>query len=213
MRDCRTDFPMFAATDAPVYLDNAATTQKPQAVLDALNGMPGEDIYARALEAAKKLKEEYGLEAEIIDAAAECLVQIELSNAKGSCSNDFCVYRRYFPNPDPDTGGCATNETGSTSTTNTTPTAESTNTTNSVSSVLRDELRLAWLQTRIKKRIFPLKTCKNHFSSTSRIVTSDEGSSDCVRLQGLPHSENAAWPSPAHHSHGRSCQVSFRPEF
>ncbi len=37
MRDCRTDFPMFAAADAPVYLDNAATTQKPQAVLDALN--------------------------------------------------------------------------------------------------------------------------------------------------------------------------------
>ena len=38
MRDCRTDFPMFAAADAPVYLDNAATTQKPQAVLDALKG-------------------------------------------------------------------------------------------------------------------------------------------------------------------------------
>ena len=77
-------------------------------------------------------------EAEIIDAAAECLVQIELSNAKGSCSNDFCVYRRYFPNPDPDTGGCATNETGSTSTTNTTPTVESTNTTNAVSSIRED---------------------------------------------------------------------------
>lgn len=28
---------MFAAADAPVYLDNAATTQKPQAVLDALH--------------------------------------------------------------------------------------------------------------------------------------------------------------------------------
>ena len=37
MRDCRTDFPMFAAADAPVYLDNAATTQKPRAVLDALH--------------------------------------------------------------------------------------------------------------------------------------------------------------------------------
>ena len=37
MRDCRPDFPMFAAADAPVYLDNAATTQKPQAVLDALH--------------------------------------------------------------------------------------------------------------------------------------------------------------------------------
>ncbi|MDO4221369.1 MAG: cysteine desulfurase [Akkermansia sp.] len=37
MRDSRTDFPMFAAADAPVYLDNAATTQKPQAVLDALH--------------------------------------------------------------------------------------------------------------------------------------------------------------------------------
>lgn len=39
MRDCRTEFPMFAAgaaEAAPVYLDNAATTQKPQAVLDAL---------------------------------------------------------------------------------------------------------------------------------------------------------------------------------
>ena len=40
MRDCRTDFPMFTAaaqSPAPVYLDNAATTQKPQAVLDALH--------------------------------------------------------------------------------------------------------------------------------------------------------------------------------
>ena len=40
MRDCRTEFPMFAAgaaEAAPVYLDNAATTQKPQAVLDALH--------------------------------------------------------------------------------------------------------------------------------------------------------------------------------
>lgn len=40
MRDCRTEFPMFAAGAAgaaPVYLDNAATTQKPQAVLDALH--------------------------------------------------------------------------------------------------------------------------------------------------------------------------------
>lgn len=39
MRDCRPEFPMFtagAAETAPVYLDNAATTQKPQAVLDAL---------------------------------------------------------------------------------------------------------------------------------------------------------------------------------
>lgn len=39
MRDCRTEFPLFAAgaaEAAPVYLDNAATTQKPQAVLDAL---------------------------------------------------------------------------------------------------------------------------------------------------------------------------------
>lgn len=39
MRDCRPEFPMFtagAAEAAPVYLDNAATTQKPQAVLDAL---------------------------------------------------------------------------------------------------------------------------------------------------------------------------------
>lgn len=40
MRDCRPEFPMFtagAAETAPVYLDNAATTQKPQAVLDALH--------------------------------------------------------------------------------------------------------------------------------------------------------------------------------
>lgn len=40
MRDCRTEFPLFAAgaaEAAPVYLDNAATTQKPQAVLDALH--------------------------------------------------------------------------------------------------------------------------------------------------------------------------------
>ena len=40
MRDCRPEFPMFAAgaaEAAPVYLDNAATTQKPQAVLDALH--------------------------------------------------------------------------------------------------------------------------------------------------------------------------------
>ncbi len=34
--NARADFPFFAVTDAPVYLDNAATTQKPACVLDAL---------------------------------------------------------------------------------------------------------------------------------------------------------------------------------
>jgi len=32
----RQDFPIFASEDAPVYLDSAATTQKPQAVIDAI---------------------------------------------------------------------------------------------------------------------------------------------------------------------------------
>ncbi len=35
--NARADFPFFAVTDAPVYLDNAATTQKPACVLDALH--------------------------------------------------------------------------------------------------------------------------------------------------------------------------------
>jgi len=34
--DIRQDFPIFAGADAPVYLDSAATTQKPQAVIDAI---------------------------------------------------------------------------------------------------------------------------------------------------------------------------------
>ena len=35
--NARVDFPFFAAPDAPVYLDNAATTQKPACVLNALH--------------------------------------------------------------------------------------------------------------------------------------------------------------------------------
>ncbi len=34
--NARADFPFFVADDAPVYLDNAATTQKPSCVLEAL---------------------------------------------------------------------------------------------------------------------------------------------------------------------------------
>ena len=34
--NARADFPFFTSPDAPVYLDNAATTQKPACVLDAL---------------------------------------------------------------------------------------------------------------------------------------------------------------------------------
>ena len=55
----RSDFPLLAASPALVYLDSAATTQKPVAVLDAIqryyreaNANPHRGAYALAAAAA-----------------------------------------------------------------------------------------------------------------------------------------------------------------